>query len=83
LRKVELFLNGQSLETSRRQKPNSSCASFESHAAGELKAVGYLDEKPADEVVVKTASTPAQVSWRLTDAIKAEAGDFVVMSLCS
>jgi beta-galactosidase len=81
--KVELFLNGQSLGVQPTTKAEQSMTSFEvPYAAGELKAVGYLDEKPADEVVVKTASTPARV--RLAPdrtAIKAEAGDLCYVTV--
>jgi beta-galactosidase len=81
--KVELFLNGQSLGVKPTTKTERFMASFEvPYAAGELKAVGFVDEKPAAEYVVKTASTPAQI--RLTpdrSAITAEAGDLCYVTV--
>jgi beta-galactosidase len=81
--KVELFLNGESLGVKPTSKVERFMASFEvPYASGELKAVGYLAEKPTAEVVVKTANTPIQV--RLTPdrmAIKAEAGDLCYVTV--
>jgi beta-galactosidase len=75
--KVELFLNGQSLGIKPTTKDEKYIASFEvPYSPGELKAVGYIGEKPAAEFIVKTASQPTQI--RLTPdrtSIKAEAGD--------
>ena len=75
--KVELFLNGQSLGVQPSTKAEKFTASFDvPYAAGELKAVGYVGEKPATETAIQTASQPA--SLRLTadrSAIQPEAGD--------
>ncbi len=81
--KVELFLNGQSLGVKPTTKAERFIASFEAlYAAGELKAVGYVDEKPAAEFVVKTSPAPSQI--RLTPdrtAIQAEAGDLCYVTV--
>jgi beta-galactosidase len=74
---VELFLNGQSLGVKPSGKAERFTASFEvPYASGELKAVGYQDDKPTAETAIQTASKPAAL--RLTadrTAIQAEAAD--------
>jgi len=81
--KVELFLNAQSLGAKPTGKAEKYLASFEvPYEAGELKAIGYNDEKPAAETILKTASQPVQI--RLTPdrtAIRAVGGDLCYVTV--
>jgi beta-galactosidase len=75
--KVELFLNGQSLGVQPTTRKEKFTATFEAlYAPGALKAVGFLDDQPAVECVLKTAGLAAHL--RLSpdrSIIRAERGD--------
>ena len=77
---VELFLNGKSLGT---QKPGfieseMQCQWMVPYKPGELRAIGYIEDKRPVEERVKTASAPAQVALSIDGEPLAKAGKDIV-----
>ena len=59
---VELFLNGKSLGRKKTNRDSKYLAAYEvAYAAGELKAVGYINNKKVQESVLRTAGTSTDI----------------------